>query len=158
MTADNSLRELLSRALAWSDAHVSFDDSVAGLAPSLRGVRPQGLPHSAWELVEHLRLAQSDILEFCASADYRDKKWPEDYWPAAPSPESDDAWDSSVAAYRTDREALQRLTVSPDVDLTAAIPHGSGQTYAREIVLVLDHAAYHVAQIVTVRQLLGAWR
>lgn len=158
MSSDNVLRELLSRSLAWSDAHVSFDDAVENLTPSLRGIRPTGLPHSAWELLEHLRLAQNDILEFCERADYRERSWPADYWPPTPAPPSDTAWDESIAAYRADRAAMQKLATDPSVDLTARIPHGTGQTCAREILLVLDHAAYHVAQLVLVRQALGAWR
>jgi hypothetical protein len=158
MTVDAGIRDLLSRALSWGDAHVSFDDAVEGLAPPLRGVRPAGVPHSAWELLEHLRITQSDILEFCVRADYQEKTWPDDYWPASPVPPSDDAWQSSVAAYQKDREALQKLAKSPEIDLDATIPHGSGQTYGRELVLVIDHSAYHLAQLVLVRQLLGAWR
>lgn len=157
MNADASFRDLLARALAWSDAHTSFDDAVAGLPSALRGTRPTGGPHSPWELLEHLRLAQNDILEFCESAAYEEKAWPGDYWPADPVPPSDQAWDESVAAYRQDREALQKLARSQAIDLAVPIPHGKGQTYARELVLVIDHSAYHVAQLVLVRQLLGAW-
>ena len=158
MTQSAALRELLARALAWSDAHVSFDDAVDGLAPRLRGVRPPGLPHSAWELLEHLRLAQRDILEFCVDPAYREREWPRDYWPATPAPPDDDAWSASIAAYRDDRARLQQLTADPQIDLEPAVPHGSGQTWLREILLVLDHGAYHVAQLVQVRQSLGAWR
>ena len=155
MTDDKALRDLLARSLAWSDAHVSFDEAISGLDPSFRGVRPDGLPHSAWELLEHLRLAQEDILEFCVRPDYAEKKWPDDYWPATPAPPSGEAWEESVAAYRAGRSAFEELART--ADLTAAIPHGTGQTIAREILLVLDHNAYHVAQLVLVRQLLGAW-
>lgn len=155
---ETKVRDLLSRSLAWSDAHVSFDDAVKDLAPELRGVRPQGLPHSAWELLEHLRLAQLDILEFCERADYEEKEWPKDYWPATPAPPAAAAWDESVAAYRSDRGKLQKLATDGSIDLTGKIPHGSGQTYLRELILVLDHAAYHVAQLVFVRQALGAWK
>lgn len=157
MTESHALRELLARSLAWSDAHVSFDDALAKLDPALRGNRPEGLPHSAWDLIEHLRLAQEDILDFCRNAAYEERRWPDDYWPTAGTFPTDEEWDASIAAYRADRDALQQLAMSPDVDLNATIPHGSGQTYARELLLVLDHAAYHVAQLVLVRQLLGAW-
>lgn len=153
-----SIRETLARALAWGDAHVSFDDAVKDLDPSLRGVRPPGFQHSAWELLEHLRIAQEDILEFSVSEHYREREWPKQYWPATPEPPSDEAWDASIAAYRKDRMELQRLTLDESVDLAAAVPYGSGQTWIREILLVLDHAAYHVAQIVMVRQALGAWK
>lgn len=157
MSADEHVRDLLSRALAWSDAHVSFDDAVKDLDSRLRGVRPPGLPHSSWELLEHLRLAQNDILEFCQNADYEERRWPDDYWPATPAPGSDEAWERSIEAYRADRAALQKLAADRAIDLSAPIPHGSGQTYARELMLVIDHSAYHVGELVLVRQSLGAW-
>ena len=152
------MRDLLSRLLAWEDAHVGFDAAVGGLMPPLRGVAPPGLPHSPWQLLEHLRRAQHDILDFCLNADYRELTWPDDYWPAAPEPPSERAWDESVEAFRADRTALQRLALDPTVDLDARIPHGTGQTYGREIVLAADHTAYHVGQLILVRRALGAWR
>jgi uncharacterized damage-inducible protein DinB len=157
MNADAAFRDLIARALAWGDAHVSFEDAISGLAPALRGVRPPGLEHSVWELVEHLRLAQSDILEFCERSNYSEKSWPEDYWPATPAPPSVEAWEASLAAYFADLESLRKLATSSEIDLSAQIPHGTGQTYARELMLVIDHTAYHVGQIVLVRQILGAW-
>jgi hypothetical protein len=156
-TIDRAVRAQLAKFLDWGDAHVGFDASVKGIPPRLRGVRPKGLPHSCWELVEHIRLAQSDILEFCRSARYKEKKWPEDYWPVSPRP-SGAAWARSLAAFRRDRRAFQRLTLNPRFDLTAKIPHGTGQTYLREILLVADHTAHHVAQIIDVRRALGIWR
>ena len=153
-----SIRETLSRALAWGDAHVSFDDAVKDLDPLLRGVRPQGFQHSAWVLLEHLRLAQEDILEFCVSEHYRHREWPKQYWPATPEPPSEEAWDASIVGYRKDRLELQRLALDESIDLATAVPNGTGQTWIRELLLVLDHAAYHVAQIVMVRGALGAWK
>lgn len=155
--SDGALREHLRKLLAWADAHVDFDRAVAGLAPELRGVRPGGLPYSAWELLEHLRITQEDILDFSRNPQYRELSWPEDYWPATPAPPDDAAWDRSVAAYRADREALQAIAADPATDLFAPIPHGQGQSYLREILLAADHAAYHVGQLVLVRRLLGAW-
>jgi hypothetical protein len=152
------LRDLLSRQLSWEDAHVSFDTAVRGLPERDRGTRPPGCPHSAWELVEHLRLAQEDILEFCVNRDYRERRFPDDYWPSSAAPPSDAAWRQSLAQYQADRARLTELAQNPAFDLRAAIPHGSGQTYAREIVLAADHAAYHVGQLVLVRQLLGNWK
>jgi uncharacterized damage-inducible protein DinB len=119
---------------------------------------PEGLPYSPWQLLEHLRLAQHDILDFCLNPSYEEMNWPDDYWPASPSPPSAAAWDDSVAAYRRDLEAMQRLAGDPKIDLFATIPHGSGQTYLREILLVVDHAAYHIGQIVLVRRSLGNWK
>ena len=158
MTEEKALRQLLSKLLEWGDAHVDFDTAVAGIPAKVRGVRPPGAPHSLWQLVEHLRLAQFDILDFCVNAQYEEKKWPDDYWPAAAAPPTARAWNASVARFAADRRALQKLAVNPKIDLTARIPHGSGQTYLRELVLVADHTAYHVGQLVLVRQQLGIWK
>lgn len=158
MTDEKAWRDLVGKLLAWEDAHVGFEAAVAGIPPKLRGLRPPGAPHSAWEIVEHLRLAQFDILDFCINARYEEKKWPDDYWPSSPVPPSKAAWEASIAQSLRDRQTLQKLAANPKVKLTARIPHGSGQTYLRELVLVADHAAYHVGQLVLVRQLLGNWK
>jgi hypothetical protein len=155
--SDTALRDHLVRLLGWHDAHVDFDAAIAGLPPELRATRPPGLLHSPWELLEHLRIAQWDILDFCRNADYSELKWPEGYWPASPEPPTAEAWDESVEAFRRDREELARLARDETVELFARIPHGSGQTYLRELLLVADHNAYHVGELVTVRRLLGAW-
>lgn len=157
MGANRSLRDHLLRLLDWRDAHADFDAAVTGLPPALAGVRPAGLPYSPWELLEHARLAQRDILDFCRDPGYVEKKWPDDYWPRDPAPPTPAAWGESVAAYRADREAMKQLVADPAVDLCARIPHGQGQTYLREILLVADHNAYHVGQLIVVRRLLGAW-
>jgi uncharacterized damage-inducible protein DinB len=154
---NDDVREHLARVLDWSDAHVEYDAAVDGIGPEHRGRTPPGLPHSAWQLIEHIRLAQNDILDFCVSSSYAEKKWPDDYWPSDPAPPSDAAWDESVASYVRDRDALKRLVRDPNLDLTAKIPHGKGQTYLREVMLVADHTAYHVGQLVFVRRLLGIW-
>jgi hypothetical protein len=154
---DAALREQLRKLLAWGDAHVDYDRAVAGLAPGLRGVRPDGLPYSPWELLEHLRITQHDILDFSRNPQYAELSWPEDYWPDSAAPPDADAWDRSVSAFHADRGALQALAADAEVDLFARIPHGQGQTYLREILLAADHAAYHVGQLVLVRRLLGAW-
>ena len=123
----------------------------------LRGTVPDGLQHSAWQLVEHIRLAQADILDFCTGKVYHEKNWPADFWPAAPAPPSRHAWTASLAAYRRDRERLERLIASPRRALLAEVPAGTGQTYLREFLLIADHTAYHVGQLVLVRRLLGCW-
>ncbi len=158
MTDEKAWRDQVGKLLAWEDAHVGFEAAVAGIPPKLRGVRPPGAPHSAWEIVEHLRLAQFDILDFCINPRYEEKKWPDDYWPSSPVPPSKAAWEASIAQSLRDRQTLQKLAANPKIKLTARIPHGSGQTYLRELVLVADHAAYHVGQLVLVRQLLGNWK
>jgi hypothetical protein len=151
------LREQLVRLLDFREAHVGFDAAVDGIGPAHRGKTPPGLPHSPWQLLEHLRIAQHDILDFCVNPNYREMTWPADYWPADPAPPSDAAWKESLAAYARDRESLKELVRDPGRDLFSTIPHGGGQTYLREILLVADHAAYHVGQLVLVRRLLGIW-
>lgn len=155
MTADDPFRAHIIRLLDWQDAHASFDTAVEGLPAHLRGRRPEGCPHSAWELVEHMRLTQWDILDFCVNPSYQERAWPADYWPDANEAPTDEGWDESLRRFRADREALKRL--GAEADLLARIPHGTGQTYLRELVLVADHNAYHVGQLVMVRRVLGAW-
>jgi uncharacterized damage-inducible protein DinB len=155
--SDAALRQQLSRALDWQEAHATFDAAVADFPPALRGRVPAGLPYSAWQLVEHVRRTQSDILEFCVSEHYEEKDWPKDYWPAAAEPPSPDAWDESVAAVRRDRDVLAALTTDPKTNLTARVPNGDGQSFIREVLLVIDHTAYHVGGLIVLRRLLGAW-
>jgi len=157
MSQDGPLREHLRKLLDWEDAHVDFDAAVAGIAPDRRGSAPAGIPFSPWQLLEHLRITQQDILDFCVNAAYRERAWHKEYWPASSSPPSDSAWDESVEQYRRDRDALKRLAADPALDLFARIPHGAGQTYLREILLVADHNSYHVGQLVLVRRGLGIW-
>ena len=154
---EKALRAQLVKLLGSGEAHVTFERAVKGFPAALRGVVPVGDEHSAWQLVEHLRMAQADILEFCVSAKYREKKWPEDYWPKTAAPQSVAAWTKALEAIRRDRKKMQRLAANPKIDLLAAIPHGTGQTYLREILLVADHDAYHVGQIVALRRRLGIW-
>jgi hypothetical protein len=154
---DTALRDHVRRLLTWDDSHVGFERAVKGLAPELRGRVPAGLPYSAWQLIEHLRRAQFDILDFCRNPDYRALNFPDDYWPTDPAPPSAEAWDESVRKCLDDRTAFVALALDPGLDLFAHIPHGSGQTYLRELLLAADHAAYHVGELVTVRRLLGAW-
>jgi len=157
MDSTNALRTQLQRILDWQDAHVGFEKATEGLAAKLRGVRVNGFPHSAWELVEHMRLTQRDILDFSRDPGYTEPNWPDDYWPPSPEPPSPSAWDESIAAFREDRETLQALAADESIDLFANIPHGHGQTYIREILVVADHTAYHIGQLVVVRRQLGAW-
>ena len=137
---------------------MGFDDAVKGMPVKQRGVVPEGFAHSAWQILEHIRIAQHDILEFCRNPAYKEMKWPDDYWPASPVPKSAAAWNRAVADFRRDRIAMQRLARDSRINLFAKIPHGSGQTYLRELLLVADHTAYHVAQLVDVRRALGSWQ
>jgi uncharacterized damage-inducible protein DinB len=155
--SDSDLRTHLARALDWKDARVTFQMAVADVSVDLRGRRPSEWPHSLWQLLEHLRLAQHDILDFCRNAEYAELEWPDDFWPSRPEPPSPDAWDASVSAFLADLDALKQLARDPAIDLFAKIPHGAGQTYLRELLLLIDHNAYHIGQIVALRRVLGAW-
>jgi uncharacterized damage-inducible protein DinB len=152
----DAYRTQLLRVLDWEDAHVGFDAAVDGIPPELRGTAPDALPYSPWQLLEHMRLTQRDILDFCRNPEYVEPT-PEDYWPRSAAPATERAWHESIAGFRDDREALKRLAANPELDLLAKIPHGTGQTYLREVLLVVDHNAYHLGQLVAVRRLLGVW-
>lgn len=157
MRSDRKWREIVASSLDWEEAHVALERAVEGLAPELRGRRPNSYPHSAWELLEHIRLTQYDLLDFMRNAAYVDPTGLEDYWPRHPVPPSDSAWHESLARIGKDRDALRAFATSADLDLTTKIPHGTGQTYLRTILVAVDHTAYHVGQIVAVRRLLNAW-
>ena len=157
MSSTDSLRAHLLRLLEWHDAHVDFDRAVKDVPPNLRGAKPDGVPHSLWQLLEHMRITQHDILDFCRNPAYGEMTWPNDYWPQTAVPPNAAAWDESIAAFHRDREALQQFFSDGSLDLFATIPHGTGQTYLREGLLVADHNAYHLGQLVTVRHLLGIW-
>ena len=157
MPDDIEQRRQIARILDWEEAHASFDRAVEGFPANLRGRVPAGLPYSPWQLVEHIRRTQADILEFCVASQYEEKAWPKDYWPDGSAPPSATAWDESIAAIRRDRKALADLTVDQKTDLMAPVPNGTGQTYLREILLVADHGSYHVGELIVVRRLLGAW-
>ena len=135
---DAALRAQVVSVLGWHDAHVDFDGALDGLPEALRGRVPTGSPYSIWQIVEHLRIAQHDILDFCVNPSYQEMQWPDDY--------------------HADLAAMQALVQDERIDVFAKIPHGSGQTYLREALLVADHAAYHVGQIVLVRRMLGNWK
>ncbi len=154
---DTPLRDHLARALAWGEAHTTVEDAVADLPEPLRGRIPAGLPYSPWQLLEHIRITQHDILDFCRNPHYEEIAWPAAYWPTSPTPPTDEAWDASVRQIREDRAALQAIARDASVDLAARIPHGTGQTYLREILLVLDHTAYHLGELIVARRLQGAW-
>jgi hypothetical protein len=155
---DKPLREQVVYLLTGGGAHASFDDAIKGLPGKLRGMKPEGFPHSAWMLLEHLRRAQRDILEFSRNPGYKAPKWPEDYWPKKEAPAGTAAWNKSVQQFREDRKAMVDLVKNPKIDLFALIPWGDGQTILREALLAADHNAYHIAQLIDVRRLLGAWK
>jgi len=151
-------KAIVASSLDWEQAHVSFDRAVQGLPAALRARRPKGFPHSVWDLVEHIRIAQHDLLDFCTNPRYAEVlEWPDDYWPRPGATPSARAWQASLARIRRDRRALARLTTGFRGDLSARIPHGTGQTYLRTVLVAVVHTSYHTAQIVDVRRLLGAW-
>ena len=158
MDKDQALREHLLYLLRGGGAHLDFEAAVAGLPAELRGARPPGVPHTPWRLLEHLRIAQWDILEFSRNPKHVSPKFPEGYWPADDAPPDEAAWDRSAAAFRADLRAMCDLVADPSTDLFAPLPHGTGQTVLREALLVADHNAYHLGQLVVVRRALGAWQ
>jgi len=158
MTKKEEWRSIVASSLDWEQAHASLESAIKGLTAEQRGKRPAGFPHSVWELLEHIRITQRDLLDFVQNPDYEEKlQWPKDYWPPNSAPASEKAWNETVAAWRKDRMALERFTTGTDIDLTTKIPKGTGQTYLRTVIVAVDHASYHVGQIIAVRQLIGAW-
>ncbi len=157
MATDSELREQLVQLLHGGHAHATFEDAIRDFPLDRIGIRPQGSPHSAWELVEHLRLAQKDILEFSRSGEYVSPHWPDGYWPKSPAPARESQWKESVDACRQDLAVFEAMVKDPEKDLNQKFPWGDGQTLLREALLIADHNAYHLGQLVLVRRLLGAW-
>ena len=154
---DQSLRDHLLDLLRAGGAHLSFDAAIDGIPEEMRGARVDGVPHTPWRLLEHMRIAQWDILEFSRNPAHVSPRFPEGYWPETDAPPETGAWDRSIAAFRADLEALQDLVANPATDLFLPIPHGDGQTILREALLVADHNAYHLGQLVMLRRCLGTW-
>lgn len=155
---DRSVREHVVTLLEGGHAHATFDAAVKGIPVSLRARAPRGLPYSPWQLLEHLRITQWDIVEFSRSREHESPKWPEGYWPSPDNLKpSEGEWRKSVADFRRDLKSMQALIADPDTDLFAPIPWGDGQTVMREALLVADHNAYHLGELIVVRRLLGAW-
>ena len=157
MDRDRTIREHVLHLLKGGGAHLGFDTAVGDLPADLRGARPPGVPHTPWRLLEHMRIAQWDILEFCRNSDHVSPEFPKGYWPPGDGPPRERAWDESNERFRTDLEAMQDLVSDPATDLLAPITHGDGQTILREALLVADHNAYHLGQLVVIRRALGAW-
>ncbi len=153
-----AVREHVVYLLAGGGAHVGFDKAVARMPAKLYGVRSEGSPHSAWELLEHMRIAQWDILEFSRNARHVSPEWPGGYWPKTPAPPNAAAWNRSIAQFRADLDSMRKLVQNRKTDLFAPIPHGDGQTVLREALLIADHNAYHLGELVFLRRLVGAWK
>lgn len=150
----DSLRRHLVNLLTKAEAHVDVVSTLQQFPPSLRGRKPKGAPHTPWQLLEHMRLAQWDILRFSVDPKHVSPKWPEDYWPKHGAPSSDKAWKESVRQFLADLDAVCDLVSDKRRDLFAPIAHGDGQTLLREALLVADHNAYHLGQMVMVRKTL----
>jgi uncharacterized damage-inducible protein DinB len=157
MADDSALRAHLISLLDGGNAHATFDSVVRGFPVAKAGVRPKGLPYSAWELLEHLRIAQHDIVQFSLSAEHQSPQWPEGYWPAKPGPEKETDWARSVRQIRKDLAEFKDVIQDAKQDLHRKFPWGDGQTLLREALLIADHNAYHIGQLVLVRRLLGEW-
>jgi hypothetical protein len=154
---DKALREHVLYLLQGGGAHATFDQIIADIPAKLRGQKAPGLPHSLWMLLEHMRIAQRDILEFSRNPKHASPKWPEGYWPKTEVPASAAAWNESIKKFRQDLKAMHDLVKNPKTDLFARIPWGDGQTILREALLAADHNAYHLGQMLDARRLLGAW-
>jgi len=152
---DQPLRDHLLYLLKGGGAHVNFDAAMGDWPVQLAGVKVANFPHTAWMLLEHLRLGQWDILEFSRNSKHVSPKWPEGYWPASEAPSHEKAWTASMAAFRGDLRAMERLVADRRIDLYARIPWGNGQTVLREALLVADHNAYHLGQLVMLRKSIG---
>jgi uncharacterized damage-inducible protein DinB len=154
------LRDQLVHVLEWEEAHVGFDEAIDGIPDDKRGSHAAGFKHTPWQILEHMRVAQKDLLNFCADSQYvHTLKWPEDYWPQSIAPQNPTAWSESIADFRADREKLKQLARDSHVDLFTVVPTGKGQqTYLRAILLVVDHNAYHLGQLVAMRRALGIWK
>jgi hypothetical protein len=153
----DALRKHVLELLKGKSAHADFESAVSGFPVKRAGEKPRGAEHTAWQLLEHMRIAQWDILEFTRNPKHVSPKWPEGYWPASQSPAVKTAWSKSVRAFRADLRAMMALVADPDADLLSRIPHGQGQTLLREALLLADHNSYHLGQLVMLRRLLGAW-
>src|SRR5580704_9014417 len=157
MNEQEALRQQLAKMLNWGEAHVDFKTALVNLPFEQQGRMPAAIPHSAWQLLEHMRIALWDILEFSRGSQHASLKWPEDYWPATVAPPDDKAWKRSVDSFLGDLEGMRKLITDPASDLFQPLAHGTGQTLLREALLAADHNAYHLGQLVLVRKALDAW-
>jgi hypothetical protein len=155
---DRALREQLVKFLGGGEAHAEFKDVLDDFPAAARGAVPKGAEHSAWQELEHIRIALHDLLDFSTNPNYVAMKWPDDYWPREAAPKNDAAWDASVRAVKKDVADFEKLVGDPESNLYATIPWGEGQTLVREVLIAGQHTSYHLGQIVLLRRLLGAWK
>lgn len=153
-----ALKKHVVDLLRSNSAHSGFDDIVKGIPAEVRGKRPRGLPHSPWEIVEHIRIGQWDILEYSRNRNHKSPKWPDEFWPPTPAPPSAAAWNKSLRGFRDDLDSMCALVSDPKTDLLAPIEWGDGHTILREALLAADHNSHHLGQLIEIRRLLGAWK
>jgi uncharacterized damage-inducible protein DinB len=158
MTSDQNkvLREQLRQAMRGDQSHLDFEAAISGLSAEIAGVKPAGAPHTAWQLLEHIRIAQHDILEFSRNPDHKSPKWPEGYWPPTEAPPDKQAYDSSIATFRNEAQAMKDLITDPQQDLFKSIEGGTGQTLLREALVLAAHNSYHLGQLVCLKKILLA--
>jgi len=157
MTSDHKTAiSELTKLLLGGNAHVTLQDAVKNLPSNLRGVKPENMPYSIWQLVEHIRIAQWDMLQFCKDANHKELKWPDDYWPKETLPENENAWKGSLK--QIDNDLDEFIELMEHSDLYQKLPHGDGQSVLREALQIADHNAYHIGEIITLRRMLGAWK
>jgi DinB family protein len=154
---EKAIHKYLAEVITWGEAHADWKAALADFPAKLRGEKPAGAPHTAWQLLEHCRIAQWDIIEFSRDPKHVSPDFPAGYWPKTPAPPSAAAWEKSVKEFEKDSHEIAKIALDPKIDLTAPIPHGSGQTMVRQILLLADHNSYHLGQLVLLRRLLGAW-
>ena len=159
MVQEQQLKKHLSTLVSGKGAHADFDTAVKGISSDHYGAEVKGLPYTLWQIVEHMRLSQNDILDYMRNPDYKERSWPEGYWPKEGKPPKKDSWDQSVKSIKKDLREVKTIIENPKTDLFAQVPHGEkGHTILREVLLIADHNAYHVGQIIVIRRLLGDWK
>lgn len=157
MDQDRALRDHLAGMLDWGSAHMTLEEAVADFPLEYMNVRPPNVSYTPWHLLEHIRIAQWDILDFCRNPDYKEMEWPKEYWPAEGESADEARWNETLREFRADLEELKHLAMDPNTDLYAPIPHGQGQTILRELQVVADHNAYHTGEFAILRQVTGSW-
>lgn len=155
---DKALRDHVVYLLGGGGAHLTFDKAIADLPKKFRGAKPANVPHTPWRLLEHMRLAQEDIIDFCTNPEYKEREFPAGYWPKGDAPGSDAEWEKTIQEFHRDLKRMEELVKNSGTDLFAKIPWGDGQTYLREALVLADHNSYHLGELVTVRRALGAWK
>jgi uncharacterized damage-inducible protein DinB len=158
MNNDQALRKALIDYLEHPHTHAPFMDAVKNFPEKLMNEKPNNLPYSFWQLLEHIRISQFDMIDFMHNPDYKEMEWPKDYWPTDSQKATAKMWNESVKKYEKDIETLKKIIEDPKLDMLAPIPHGQGQTILREVLQIIDHASYHIGEFIVMRRLTGEWK